>query len=273
MHNSTMIRLATIAASAWLAACSGGGQGLDAGGRPLAAGGVDAGPLVADFDSIQLHVFTPICTVCHAGGAAPQGLRLDATNSYALLVGVPSNEVSSTLRVKPGDPDNSYVIQKLEGHAPVGAQMPYGGPPLPAATIAVIRQWISAGAARATAVAAAPFAVVAVTPATHDVLFAAPVRIVIGFNRELDQTRLDQTSVGVEQLIEGLGVAVPVTLHVARGSASTLLLEPVQALASGRYRIVVYGPPATGVASIGGERLGRSPAGEVVSQFELVGQP
>jgi hypothetical protein len=26
--------------------------------------------------------------------------------------------------------------------------MPFGGPPLPAATIAVIRQWISAGALR-----------------------------------------------------------------------------------------------------------------------------
>jgi len=54
-------------------------------------GGGSGGPLTADFASIQEHVFTPICTACPAGGGAPQGLRLDATNSYALLVGVPSN--------------------------------------------------------------------------------------------------------------------------------------------------------------------------------------
>jgi len=59
----------------------------------------------------------PICSVCHIGGAAPEGLRLDAADSFNLLVGVPSTEVPSLLRVKPGDPDNSYIIQKLEGHA------------------------------------------------------------------------------------------------------------------------------------------------------------
>jgi hypothetical protein len=35
--------------------------------------------------------------------------------------------VSSLLRVKPGDPSNSYVIQKLESHAAVGERMPLGG--------------------------------------------------------------------------------------------------------------------------------------------------
>jgi hypothetical protein len=70
------------------------------------------------------------------------------TSFFDQLVGVPSVEEPSILRVAIGDPDNSYIIQKLEGHAASGAQMPFGGPPLPAATIAVIRQWISAGALR-----------------------------------------------------------------------------------------------------------------------------
>lgn len=135
--------------------CGGGsGEGLDSSGRPLVPGGGNAGPLVATFASIQDHVFTPICTVCHAGSAAPVGLRLDAGNSYRALVSVASGEVSSLLRVAPGRPNDSYLIQKLEGHAAVGARMPFGGPYLDDATIGVIRQWIAAGAQPAAANAA-----------------------------------------------------------------------------------------------------------------------
>jgi len=133
-----------------LAACGGSGEGLDANGRPLAPGGGSGGPLSADFGAIQQHVFTPICSVCHAGGAAPQGLRLDAANSYAMLVGVASTESPGVLRVAPGDPDHSYLIQKLEGHAAVGARMPLGGPYLDADTMALLRQWIANGAQRGT---------------------------------------------------------------------------------------------------------------------------
>jgi hypothetical protein len=132
-----------------LAACGGGsGEGLDANGRPLAesegAGG--QGQLRPIFSSIQANVLTPMCVGCHAGAAAPAGLRLDAGSSYALLVGVASAEVGSLRRVAPGNPADSYLIQKLEGSAAVGARMPLGGPYLDAATIAVIRQWIADGA-------------------------------------------------------------------------------------------------------------------------------
>ena len=133
--------------AALTAGCGGGsGEGLDANGRPLGEGLDPGGPMTASFSSIQSHVFTPICTACHAGGAAPQGLRLDATNSYTLLVGVASAEVPSIRRVAPGDAANSYVIQKLEGHAAIGARMPLGGPYLDATTIGLIRQWIDNGA-------------------------------------------------------------------------------------------------------------------------------
>lgn len=131
-----------------MASCGGGsGEGLDANGRPPGSGGGGGGgALTATFASIQANVFTPRCTGCHAGAGAPVGLRLDAVNSYALLVGVASGEVPSLQRVNAGRPDDSYVIQKLEGRAAVGARMPFGGPFLDDATIAVIRQWIAAGA-------------------------------------------------------------------------------------------------------------------------------
>lgn len=138
---------ALCAAVALIAGCGGGsGEGLDANGRPIGEGDDPSGPMTASFSSIQSHVFTPVCTACHAGGAAPRGLRLDAANSFAMLVGVASAEVSSLKRVAPGDAANSYLIHKLEGHQSVGARMPLGGPYLDANTIAVIRQWIDNGA-------------------------------------------------------------------------------------------------------------------------------
>ena len=70
-----------------------------------------------------------------------------AANSFNALVGVPSIEVPGLLRVEPSNPDDSYLVQKLEGTAAVGARMPLGSPnPLNAALIADIRAWIAAGA-------------------------------------------------------------------------------------------------------------------------------
>ena len=146
-----MRSLLGITATVVLAGCGGGsGEGLDANGRPIEEGGTDA-PLAPTLASLQQNVFTPACTGCHAGASAPQGLRLDAANSYAMLVGVPSVEVPGPLRVAPGNPGASYLVQKLEGNAAVGARMPLGGPFLDAATIAVVRQWIAAGALRGPA--------------------------------------------------------------------------------------------------------------------------
>ncbi len=138
--------LAFFVAATLLNACStGNGEGLDGNGRPLGESGGPQ-PLTPTFGSIQVNVFDPFCTICHSGANAPQGLRLDAANSYALLVGVRSSEVPSVFRVAPSDPNASYLIQKLEGSAAVGQQMPLGGPPLPQTTIDVIRQWITDGA-------------------------------------------------------------------------------------------------------------------------------
>jgi len=92
-------------------------------------------------------IFSSICVDCHIGALAPQGLKLDATNSYANLVNVNSSEVPGLKRVKPSDPDNSYLVQKIEGTAAVGVRMPKGLSPLSTAQISLIRQWIIAGAA------------------------------------------------------------------------------------------------------------------------------
>jgi hypothetical protein len=67
-------------------------------------------------------------------------------SSFAALVNVASIEVPNLDRVAPGNPDNSYLIHKIEGTAAVGVRMPQGGPFLNQATIDMIRQWITDGA-------------------------------------------------------------------------------------------------------------------------------
>src|SRR5215831_14391005 len=129
MHPIPRRNFATLlATSLALAACGGSGVGLDQNGRPITSGSPGNG-VTPDFKSIQDNVFTPICTVCHSGATAPLGLRLDAANSYANLVNVNSAEVSSLKRVAPGNPNSSYLIQKLRGTAQVGSRMPLNGPP------------------------------------------------------------------------------------------------------------------------------------------------
>ena len=70
--------------------------------------------------------------------SAPHGLRLDAANSYALLVGVPSDEQPAILRVKPSDPSQQLPDPEARGQRlrPASACRP-GLPALPQATIDV----------------------------------------------------------------------------------------------------------------------------------------
>src|SRR5579872_3452378 len=173
---------ALLSMSLAVAGCAGNGQGLDQNGQPIGSGGSST-PLTADLASIEANVFTPICSKCHIGGGAPEGLRLDAADAYNLLVGVPSTEVPSIMRVKPGDPDSSYIIQKLEGHASVGARMPLGGPYLSSDTIAFVRQWITNGApaAASSSPSSIAFAVKSVVPDASEPVSASPANIAIAF--------------------------------------------------------------------------------------------
>ena len=106
----------------------------------------DTAPFDATFLAIRQNVFNVHCIECHSGTEPPAQLSLESIVAYPNLVGVTSTEVPAILRVAAGDPDNSYLIQKLEGTASVGARMPFLATPLPAETIGVVRAWISAGA-------------------------------------------------------------------------------------------------------------------------------
>jgi hypothetical protein len=168
------------------AGCGGGGYGDDSGAPPEPPPPPSSfGP---NFSEIQDEVFTPTCAVsgCHTGAGAPEGLRLDEANSFGMLVDVASSQVPSILRVAPGDPDNSYLIQKLEGTASVGARMPEGGTPLPQDSIDVIRQWIIDGAIDDRAQSSEAIRVTSLSPVPDSELETAPDEIIAMFDRELD---------------------------------------------------------------------------------------
>jgi hypothetical protein len=107
------------------------------------------------FSSIQQEIFSsgdssgrPACTNCHnAVGSRFNGLDLSPAVSYSNLVNVASRAKAGAVRVIPGDPENSYLIHKLEGRSTIaGVRMPLGGPYLEIGQIQVIERWIEIGA-------------------------------------------------------------------------------------------------------------------------------
>jgi hypothetical protein len=107
------------------------------------------------FSSIQEEIFSsgdssgrPACTNCHnAVGSRFNGLDLSPAVSYSNLVNVASRAKAGAVRVIPGDPENSYLIHKLEGRSTIaGVRMPLGGPFLETGQIQVIERWIEIGA-------------------------------------------------------------------------------------------------------------------------------
>jgi hypothetical protein len=252
--------------------CAGNGEGLDQNGQPIgSSGGSTGGPVTADFQSIQDNVFTPICAQCHIGAGAPEGLQLDAAHSYNLLVGVPSAEDPSMLRVKPSDPDNSYMLHKIKGPPGiVGGQMPLNENPLLPATIAAISQWITNGAPNAPAAAAAAaksFEVEGTVPLDHEMVNAPPPRIVVTFTQEVDASLINESTITVQRMANprldsespmasGSAGSVAVTRALARLNPSVLLITPNAPLAPGTYRVTVRGSGGGAVANLRATTLG-----------------
>lgn len=144
MHWKELLLLCCICL--WLG-CAGSGEGLDENGNPIGSGNGGLPVFDPTFTNIQRNVFDARCVECHSGVAPPEGLRLDAQNSYADLVNAASTEEPDLLRVNPGSPDDSYLIRKLEGGPGIiGGQMPLDRTPLDQRTIQVIRLWIAQGA-------------------------------------------------------------------------------------------------------------------------------
>jgi len=152
-------RAFAVATAALLAGCA----TMDVDGDPVDAA-VDPDPLAVDpvpapgsFDDLHRTIIAPRCSgqpgLCHNGQFEP---NLSSPGlAFAYLVNRPALEKPTLLRVKPGDPGASVLVDKLRGRD-VATRMPLGAEPLADAEIAAIEAWIAGGALRAPGRPAAP---------------------------------------------------------------------------------------------------------------------
>lgn len=110
-------------------------------------------PPATTLTQLQTNFFTPICSGCHSGfgTSLPGSQNLTAGNSFGQIVNVASVEQPALFRIKPNDPANSYMIQKIEGASGIsGSRMPLGCPSsqpcLTQAQIDMFTSWVNAGA-------------------------------------------------------------------------------------------------------------------------------
>jgi len=245
--------------------------------------GPNFGPV---FSEIQAAVFTPTCATanCHSGANPPASLNLEAANSHAMLVGMPSSQDPGIQRVAPGNPNLSYLVQKLEGTAASGGQMPPSGA-LDQADIDVIRQWITDGAIDDTVQPAAPIRVASLSPTPDAVLDASPNQIVAGFDRDLDASTVNATTFvlrasggdasfndGNETNVVAASITVP-----GANPASAVFDLGGQALADDTYRVVLAGAGASLIMdldanALDGEFSGAFPSGNGVAGGNFVAQ-
>ncbi len=242
-----------------LAACGSGDGFVGSGGA--------SGPLAANFASIQANVFEPLCAHCHSGANAPAGLRLDAANSYALLVGIASVERPGLQRIAPGDPNNSYIINKLEGGPNiVGERMPAGLPALPQADIDVVRQWITDGAQPSSATSG-PIRVTSLSPTPNSTVLALPASITAGFSREVNATSVTTASFTLTRAgADGaLGTADDVAIVPAGGAVppanprSAVMSQAGVAPTLDRYRVTLLGTGGAAILDLAGSALDGEP--------------
>ena len=225
---------------------------------------------MATFDSIQTNIFTPLCASCHGGANPAENLNLDATHSYNDLINVPSTEEPSIVRVKPGDPSQSYLVLHIQKE----------GDGASATDLTFIEQWITDGAppsAVATSMVG-KLEITAVQPDSGDQESAPPPRIIVGFTQELDASRINGGSLLLERVgddadPQAVATPIPATVSMPPGNARALLVTPSSALTPGNYQVVLNPTEGAELGSIGGATLSAPAPGangeRVVTRFSV----
>jgi len=107
--------------------------------------------------AIRNDIFDKSCAFgsCHSGGMPPAHLQLADDSVCHSLVLHTSCEFPTKMLVAPGNPDQSFLLDKMRGTASgtpapdcanTNEQMPLGATPLTAEQIAQVQDWIQAGA-------------------------------------------------------------------------------------------------------------------------------
>jgi hypothetical protein len=268
--------LIALCVSAVLSGCGGGGDGYNA---PPPAAQTPPPPAANQtlFQQVQTQVLTPNCNGCHVGPNAPAGLRLDAANSFAMLVGVQSTQVPTLLRVKPGDPDNSYLVQKIDGRATVGGRMPLGRAPLPQASIDLVRSWIAAGATMQSAPDDGSFSIQSTIPAADEMSVAAVKEFQIIFDSDIDVSLVQSAGISLEasggdgSFAEGNEVLLPIgDVQVSPANPRVLLVHPAAPLMGDDYKLVIDQADGIALADNAARALDGDGDGQAGGAFTLI---
>jgi hypothetical protein len=106
----------------------------------------------ASFQQVLTEVLVPTCaqSFCHKLNPPPAApMTLEESTAYSQLVNVPASQEPTLMRVKPGDPANSYLVIKLRAMSSNTwgtTQMPLNKPALEEEQVRVIESWIARGA-------------------------------------------------------------------------------------------------------------------------------
>lgn len=108
----------------------------------------ETAPHPGPFGALQTEIFTPKCARedgCHRGVSAAGGMNLSDGYAYPSLVNAKSTRRPERMRVVPGNPEASYLMERLTGSGDT-PRMPMSGDPLSSSDLDRIRSWIKDGA-------------------------------------------------------------------------------------------------------------------------------
>ena len=97
------------------------------------------------FLDVYENVFQANCVGCHGNGFAQANFNMEGWDEgYTNMVNVPSSQVPSLLLIEPGNPENSYLFQKITGANGVSLMPPNNK--LEQDKIDLVETWINQGA-------------------------------------------------------------------------------------------------------------------------------
>jgi hypothetical protein len=111
-------------------------------GDPGNGGGTPSGNTGTCTTAQVAALFSASCGGCHGGSAPAAQLDLVSSNLEQRLSGKASSGCSGKVLVSPGNAAGSYLLDKLQGDATCGVQMPAGKPALDATSINCVADWI-----------------------------------------------------------------------------------------------------------------------------------
>ena len=118
----------------------------------LACGAKDPEPAPTTFTEVRDELLLKSCALssCHGSGTGDLSFDAAAPDAvYSALVDVPSAGAPGFTLVVPGDPDNSYLVMKLEAHADIvddPMPPPFGLLDQDPEMVDRVRSWIADGA-------------------------------------------------------------------------------------------------------------------------------